>query len=31
MDLLREYIAREAQRMKREGVAVRVFGDLDRL
>ena len=31
MDLLREYIAREAERLKGEGVAVRVFGDLERL
>jgi undecaprenyl diphosphate synthase len=31
MDLLREYIAREAERLKGEGVSVHVFGDLDRL
>jgi undecaprenyl diphosphate synthase len=31
MDLLREYIAREGERLKGEGVAVRVFGDLERL
>ena len=31
MDLLREYIQREGERRKGEGVAVRVFGDLERL
>jgi len=31
MDLLREYIAREGERLKGEGVTVRVFGDVDRL
>jgi undecaprenyl diphosphate synthase len=31
MDLLREYIAREGQRLRDDGVAVRVFGDRDRL
>jgi len=31
MELLREYIAREGERLKGEGVVVRVFGDPDRL
>jgi undecaprenyl diphosphate synthase len=31
MELLREFITREGERLRKEGVVVRVFGDLDRL
>ncbi len=31
MPLLEEYIAREADELREQGVAVRILGDLDRL